>query len=612
MKKIIFKIISILAICHLGNQGIARTISLASGNIAHYRVVTPAAASEFENFAKEELIRYLNEISNARFSSSCTISNKSIVVCGMSSLSKMTEGKIPLLEKEQYGIFVRKNNIYLVGGCDRAVLYAVYNFLSELGCKWVAPDFPFYEGVARSIPLVKDLTYSRNSDLIQVPDLKYRKLYVEEGITHTNESLLQLIDWMPKLGFNTLVIPIDYEGRGKVKWDNWREKLTPELKKRGILIEVGGHGYQNFMNSEMENGELYKKHPDWFGMDNNGERSKEKRVVFCTSNPEAVEYLHKSILNYLKAHSEIDIFDFWPPDGEHWCNCEKCKETSPTDRHIDLVSKTAQFFKNELPDLTLECLAYSRYVAPPKYEILDKNVLLDFCPIGQNFETQIYEDGDDSNKSYKENLLDWLKTFKGDISVYSYYRKYIWFSLPNIIPHYMQKDVKFYKSVGTKGISIYSEPGDWFAYGPNYYVLGHLAQNPDVNVDELMEQYTKQVFGKAANIALYVYKNLEKVVRFGCRFPNTKQKTPLQYDEYAAKIKICKEKVSNAIKENASDTNIKNHLHRLQLMLEYVSMSIEERSLSVKTGTKEQGNRISEGVMSFFKENENQGIFVIR
>ena len=45
----------------------------------------------------------------------------------------------------------------------------------------------------------------------------------------------------------TLVIPTDYQGHGRVKWDNWRDALTPELQKRGILIEVGGHGYQNFL-----------------------------------------------------------------------------------------------------------------------------------------------------------------------------------------------------------------------------------------------------------------------------------------------------------------------------------------------------------------------------
>ena len=35
-------------------------------------------------------------------------------------------------------------------------------------------------------------------------------------------------------------------------WDKFRERVTPECRKRGITIEVGGHGYQNFLNAEME------------------------------------------------------------------------------------------------------------------------------------------------------------------------------------------------------------------------------------------------------------------------------------------------------------------------------------------------------------------------
>ena len=62
------------------------------------------------------------------------------------------------------------------------------------------------------------------------------------------------------------MIPFNYQGDGKVQWDNWREALTPELKKRDMLVEVGGHGYQNFLNAKMEGGEVCSTNiPDWFG-----------------------------------------------------------------------------------------------------------------------------------------------------------------------------------------------------------------------------------------------------------------------------------------------------------------------------------------------------------
>jgi hypothetical protein len=121
---------------------------------------------------------------------------------------------------------------------------------------------------------------------------------------------------------------------------NFREKVAPECQKRGILIEVGGHGYQNFLNAEMEDGKLFTQHPDWFGKNAQGQPQKAKGWVFCTSNLDATQYLIKNFLAYIKERPEIQIYDFWPPDGAKWCECDKCKELgTPSDRQAILVRK---------------------------------------------------------------------------------------------------------------------------------------------------------------------------------------------------------------------------------------------------------------------------------
>lgn len=611
MQNSTIKILCFLIFFHICKTTTAQNI-LASKGKAIYNVVTPFDGSASEKFAANELIRYLNQISGSKFVLSNHLKDKSIVVCDASSFIKMNVKNSPSLHNEMSAILVRNNVIYLIGGNDRSVIYSVYTFLNKIGCQWFSPEFSFFEGRSQKIPFIPELKYEQTNDLIENPAFSYRKLYVEEGITHTIDNLIQLIDWMPKLKFNTLVIPIDYQGRGLVKWDNWREKLTPQLEKRGIIIEVGGHGYQNFLNAQMNDGKLFEDNPEWFGEDISGNRSKEKRYVFCTSSDSAVKYIHNSVLSYLKERPEIDIFDFWPPDGAQWCNCEKCRVSSPTDRHLAFVSSTAKFLKEKLPNLKLECLAYSSYVAPPKNEKLNKLVLLDFCPINQSFESQIYEEDHSNNKIYKEYLLQWFDIFEGDISIYSYYRKYTWFSLPNIIPHYIQNDLKYYKKLGVKGISIYSEPGDWFTYGPNYYVLGHLAQNPDISVEKLMRDYSKGVFHEASDAALTVYKKLEKVVPFGTRLPHSTLKTVDLYKGYASVIDSCHAIINREITENASNSVSQNHLKRLSLMLEYVSLSIKERRTEVESGVLLKTNRISDDVKVLFEKNVDQGVFVIR
>lgn len=437
----------------------AQPIPLASDGVAHYQVFVADTGSTFAD-AGEELKKHLTQLSGATFRNAEGLAGHTLVVGSVATIRQYPDvANIPLLDGDAFGVLKRKDAIYLVGGSERAVWYAVYDFLSRLGCRWIAPEFAFYEGKDKYVPAQSRLDYVYAGDIIEQPAFNYRKLYIEEGLSHNVENLLQLITWMPKARFNVLVAPIDYQGHGRAQWDNWRRQLIPELKKRGIGIEVGGHGYQNFLHAEMENGRLYTDHPEWFGMDEDGHRSADPHIVFCTSNTDAVEYLNHRIGDYLDAHPEIDIFDFWPPDNEKWCTCAHCGRLgTATERHALLVSETANYLKNRYSDVKLECLAYHHYTEPPEHTTLDNSVLLDFCPINQQFEYQIYEQGSENNKRYNESLLRWMDSFSGDISIYSYYRKYAWRSLPNVIPHYMQRDLIYYRDIGIKGIPFTRNP----------------------------------------------------------------------------------------------------------------------------------------------------------
>lgn len=278
-----------------------------------------------------------------------------------------------------------------------------------------------------------------------------------------------------------------------------------------------------------------------------------------------------------------------------------------SDRHALLVSQTARFLDKELPEVKLECLAYSRYTKPPQNEILDRNVLLDFCPINQSFEYQIYDESSGNNKSYKQDLLSWLKLFDGDISIYSYYRKYAWRSLPVIIPHYMQNDLRFYRNSGAKGISVYSEPGDWFTYGPNHYVLGHLAWNPSVDVDSLIKEYCTQLYGTDEEVAVSVYSELENISRYGCKIPHTKPKTSEKYNEYIIRLNACSDNVKAAINQQSSN----RHLRRLKVMVEYAKQSVEMMKLTSEKNI-EEAEITANKIKKLMTENAGWGLFIPR
>jgi hypothetical protein len=592
----------------------AAPVSLVRDGQPQCAIVQSPMPSPAEKLAANELACYLQQITGATVPIEMGVkSDRTNIV--LHQQSDEDSDLTPIgrrLPAEGFGIAVRKNNVFLVGGDERGVLYAAYTFLERLGCRWLAPKLAFYKGSAEVVPHLSMLTFSLDKDLVQAPVLKFRKLYVEEGHSHNAENLQQMVEWMPKLRYNTLVVPIDYSGRGRVKWDNWREALTPELKRRGIIIEVGGHGYQNFLNAEQEGGKYWREHPGWFGSDESGKRTPAQNRVICSSNAGAVEHLQAGVLAYLKTHAEIQIFDFWPPDGAKWCTCEACQALgSPSQRHALLVARVSQAVRKELPKVRLECIAYSSYVDPPPKVSFDESVLVDFCPIGQSFEYQIDDPASDPNAKYAANLKAWAEKFKGDVSIYSYYRKYAWDSLPIVIPHYMQNDLRWYRQVGAHGVSTYAEPGDWFTYELNHYTLGRLAWDPDADVDAVMQEFCTARYGSAAEAARKVFATMEDVTRKACSIPGTSLKKPADYAQFAAKIDECRKTVKAAADANRADDASQAHLGRLTLTLDYAAEDIALQKERAAEGDPAARKAAVDKLLTFLQAHAEDGVFVV-
>lgn len=586
-------------------------IILAGGGKAAISIFLPDTASSSEKLAASDLKRYLEKITGAVFEIKDQPKQPCIYATTRDSLVSMyPEVEVPNLAADGFCILVRNGMLLLIGADFRGVLYAAYDFLQRLGCRWLAPGFEYYEGAHEFIPQCPALYFESPADIVESPDLKYRKLYVEAGWSHNTRNLLQMVEWMPKCRFNTLVIPIDYQGRGKVRWDSWRDALTPELQRRGIWIEVGGHGYQNFINAEMEDGRLFYEHPEWFGMDKKGERSKYDRMVVCTSNAEPVNFIKQSVLDYLKAHPEIDIFDFWPPDGAVWCQCADCQKLGDaSDRHALLVSEVSNTVRATCPQVQFECIAYADYEKPPTLARISSDILIDFCPIGQRFNVQIDDPSSDKNAEYVRYLRGWLEQFAGDLSIYSYYRKYMWDSIPCLLPHYMQNDLRFYRSIGAVGISTYAEPGDWAAYELNHYALGALAWDIDADVDALIKEFAIARYGEAADLGEKALRLLETHVRFVAAIPGTERRSLEDYMGYLAAFTSLTEEVAQS-EATVNSPSADAALRRLRLSLQYLTREIALLKSQAEGTEKESLHAMAEEIWKFLGEYPEEGVFI--
>lgn len=522
----------------LGAGVFAQPLSLRKGD-SGLPIVTEPSPSLVDQFAASELARYLDKITSAGFhvDTPAHVPMQAIVV-GRGEVASVDPefAQLPLGED---GYIIRRvgNRVLIAGGSDRATLYGVYAFLEKFGCRWFAPNFDFYGSAGGElVPHLANPTVG-DWDIVERPAFKWRKLYIEEGWSHTAENLKQMVDWMAKARINVLDCPIDYQHWHRTKWDNWRAALTPELKKRGILIEVGGHGYPNFLPQE----QYFSQHPDWFGM-YQGKRSSDPRVVFSTANPDAVRTFVANVKTYLKAHPEIDILDVWPPDGARWSEApEDVALGSPSERQMILLDHLDRELKPEFPKLRLQFNAYEMFTVPPVEHKPDPGILVEYCPINRSFEEPLYDSSSPQNEEYFHNLALWLNGAidPSNLTIYSYITKYAWRSLPITIPHLIVDEARRFHNLGIGGLATYSEPGSWATFELDHYITARALWNPQLDVDKELADYTSLRYGAAGPSVLAYLRLVEQVVPHAVGIPGTeltleKQRMMMEYFAPAA------------------------------------------------------------------------------
>jgi hypothetical protein len=565
------------------------SLELARGGRTEYVITVDASTGETGRFAAQELSSYLGRISGAAFRiSDGGIARKVISL-------RIQRGASP----DDYTIAIHGDTLALTGSTPRAVLFASYDLLTRLGCRFIAPQLSFYAvGEAEHVPRSATLVYRGASRVSEHPVFAMRKLNVEEGLSHDSASLRAIVAWMPKARFNTISIPMDYGGGGRVKWDNWRGSLTQELRQRGIDIEVGGHGYQNFLNASMRDGALFTQHPDWFGRDSTCAPSRAPQNVFNTTNADAVSFVTGQVTRYLRERGEIDILELWPPDGARWSACASSSSEGAPDRQARLLNTVSAALREARPGARVQTIAYNEAKDPPSHVALDAQILVDVCPIGQNFDFAIDDPRGANNAGYAALIRNWRSSFTGHLGLYSYYRRYAWLSLPVILPHYMQHDLQWYASIPMQGISTYAEPGDWYTYELNHWVLGQLAWNPAIDVGAAVAEYMRIRYPADAKAAGVAYATLEDVVR---RFGSIQYTTP----KTAAEVRSARARI-DAVRKGLGPRSSQ----RLDLMLDYASRDLAIQEHRTAGDTAAMRPLVAE-LVEFHTKNADKGVFLL-
>ena len=341
-------------------------------------IMLPDQPTETEQFAAEELQRYLTLISGAELpvlkETRTPESGRLLVgatVGGRATRQALAEG-----EPEAFIIRSVGDDLLLVGASDRGTLYAVYDFLEDdLGCRWLGPG-PTWE----EIPRQPSITIG-NLDRTESPAMKYRFLRmtaVGEPDTWQNYCM----SWAAKQKINI--------GSG------WPQTELPEQisKRGGFRAWMSPHVLHRVLDPNAH----FDEHPEWYAL-HGGRRARAKRGGFqqiCSTNPEVVEAVAVGLGEMFDARPEVDFMGLGQADGTAFCECDRClaldtgeiwpgsdgtgRRQQPViiERWLSFVNAVARRLQETHPGKGIYTLAYHQTFRPPDPEVIkpEPNVMI--------------------------------------------------------------------------------------------------------------------------------------------------------------------------------------------------------------------------------------------
>jgi len=569
-------------------------------------LVVSSATGECEEFAARELQKYLKRMTGKTL----PVRKRKARPRGEIALivrRRETRPRLPLTEDDEaFEIHVTKDRIRLTGGTPRSLLYAVYAFLEGLGCRWIAPAFSFYRGIGHEVVPRLDRWDVKAGRRRSAPTFLYRRRNIEEARSNTIANTIQLIDWMAKTRMNALAFTIDYQHTGRFTWDKVRSRLAPELRKRGMIIEVGGHGYENFIHPE----EFFDAHPEWFALVN-GKRSDNPHHAFNTSNRAAMRLFVSRVVDYVEAHPDIDILDLWPNDYITWStDPDSLAQGSPARRQAIITKAVRDAMRRKKLPVMLETISYSNHAQYPENFDYPTDVIVDLWPWWHEYRAPIF---DPSELNARRSLIpfhDWAPKYKGVLGAGCYHMKYSWLSKPIVFPGVMWAEMSYYRDLGLQSIVTFGEPGSWLTYELTQYLFARLGWDASSDINAVVADYCRARFGDAAvEMEDYVW-TLAKAAKRSCRLLYD-HPDPLEREQGRVWIARCRALLAKSKRKLSGDRRRCTLIERLAVMLRHMDLTFDALAAAGPGRAREKRRAaVIKKIMRLARKHARDGIFL--
>lgn len=359
----------------------------------------------------------------------------------------------------------------LLGERPRGTLYAVYEFLER------AYGVRFWTAEAEFWPKHKEF-------FLPETDHRYAPVFVRRFVYY---------DLSRKTPFSVKLRTNRYNGGPR--WGD-REYIIGFVHTFGYFVPAKKH---------------FKDHPEWFAF-RSGKRV--SNCQLCLSNKEMRKFFVEAVLKELRKFPGSRVVSVTQNDGEQTpCLCKKCDELlkklgSLTDVYMDFVNEVADAVAKEFPKVTVETLAYSFTIDPPKTVVPRKNVLIRFCPGKSDNSRPIAHAANDS----KGNLFRVWKKYGNPLAVWTYETDFKRFYLP--FPNWqgLTQDLRFYAEQGVVDVfqqGSYAGPAADLS-DLRVWLLGKLQWNPFLDPQKLIKEFAEGYYGKAAPYILAYIKHMSE------------------------------------------------------------------------------------------------------
>ena len=410
-----------------------------------YSIVIPSNPSEIETEASNQLKNYLSMISKQPPSIilESNYSGNNAIFLGETQYAKNNDVSSTKLFEDGYILENRGNNLLILGGTEKGLLYGVLSLLESFGFKKYSADDPI------KLPETTEFDLPKSS--VKIPAINYRT---------TNY----------------------YDARDE-EYASWNKLSSRD--SWGLFV----HTYEVLVPPE----KYGKTNPEYYSLID-GKRNPVTQL--CLSNPDVLTLVVSELKKRIKENPKAKYWSVSQNDNDKHCQCGPCKALDV--KYGNVPSGSVTWFTNEvakqIPDKIISTLAYWYTRKAPKNIKIEPNVNIMLCNIESTREMPVFE----TDPAFTKDLQDWGK-MSNDILIWDYNIQFAnpISPFPNL--HTIGPNIKFYIENNVNALFMQAT-GNKAEFGQlRSYLITQLMWNPQRDSDEIINEFLVGYYGGASN-----------------------------------------------------------------------------------------------------------------